>query len=194
MCCAGNHSRLVITHTLDVCPPILAIASNLTAQSLPAYIIPSAAKSTPEDAVPSSKNAGQHWPDIQYRYGCIVDSILQARQAEDQTCASSKILDDLSSWYKSVAEGQHEPNRSPVTTSSARHAAISSSYQYHEAVLSVLLHESVSDTQGTQMEIPQSIVMESIRDIFSASNLIENHLYDRYVAEPANPRYLAYSS
>lgn len=135
---------------------------------------------TPEDAVvASSKNDRRYWLETQYRYGCIVDSTFQSRQAEDQTCASRMILDELSLWYKSVAEGEHQHNRSPVTASSARHAAISRSYQYHEAVLSVLLHESASDTPGTRIENTQSIVMESIRDIFSASNRIENYLYDR---------------
>jgi hypothetical protein len=146
---------------------------------LPVHIIPSTVNPPPEVDWSSPRNEAEGWLGIQCRYGHIVDSILQSHrftQTEPQACTHSKLLEDLSFWYKSFSNSEQTSSRAFPTIQSTRHASVSSSFQYHEAVLSVLLSASM---QGTRNTVAQSIGMASIREILSASNTIEDYLQDR---------------
>jgi hypothetical protein len=146
---------------------------------LPVHVIPNTVVSPPDDDCASPKSDAEYCLKNQWEYGNIVESILQIRQcaqSEPQTNTHSKVLEDLSLWYKSSSNRRQTNNKGLATIPGPKQISVSASFQYHEAVLSVVLN---SATQGDRGAFVQSVGRASIREIISCSNNIEGYIQDR---------------
>jgi hypothetical protein len=96
------------------------------------------------------------------------------------TCALIEKLDD---WHRSVPRDVQTHDKSTPTTAYARHISVCLLYRYHEAYLAILdisgRTSSPSNPPARATEKPRSAIIFSIREIFAASNKIDDILYDK---------------
>ena len=116
-------------------------------------------------------------------------------QEETHKLLVHSLLTDLHAWYESVPrEGRPlSLAKAAASTSSQRHIAINTAYQYHEAVLAVLsLLSQLSSLSSSALRLPQlamspgtttcsaaTILLESIKELLTLSNHVSDILNDR---------------
>ena len=116
-------------------------------------------------------------------------------QEEAHELLVHSLLTRLHTWYESVPrEGRPlSLAKAASSTSSQRHIAISTAYQYHEAVLAVLsLLSQLSSSSSSVLRLPQlatspgtttcsaaTILLESIKGLLTLSNHVSDILHDR---------------
>lgn len=115
-------------------------------------------------------------------------------QDENHKILVKNVLDDLQLWYESVPRDGRplSLDKTAASTSLQRHIAISTAFQYHEAVMATLsplaqaLRPSSLRLQSSldPASPASTILMESVKSVLAMTSHVSDFLNDRYFATP----------